>query len=202
MVSLFYCIRRHASQHQRAADLLSDGAKQFHLLTRVLMGQPVLDIDDPDHPVARNDWSREKRLETVFRQVSYRLEPGIPVSLTRDGQEPPFTGYPPCQAFMQSQTDLADRSLVESVRSAQYQFVVIQEVNQAAVALGELNDQRDDSLKHFLQAHLAHHEPANLLKKTELLFGALEPLIEIPDLRHYLIITAALQPAPRADKIP
>src|SRR5271167_4599736 len=42
-----------------------------------------------------------------------------------------------------------------------------------------------------MQAHLAHHEPAYLLEKAKLLFGALQALLEILELRHCLIIGVA-----------
>jgi hypothetical protein len=55
---------------------------------------------------------------------------------------------------------------VRRVRRAQDQFVAIEQVNQAGIALGELHDQRHDPLQYLLQVQLTHHQAADLLKQA------------------------------------
>ena len=70
------------------------------------------------------------------------------------------------------------------VGSAQHQLVVVQQVDQAGIALRELDHQRNHALQHLLQAHFANHEAADLLEQTQLLLGALEAQFQIFGFRH------------------
>jgi hypothetical protein len=54
--------------------------------------------------------------------------------------------------------------------------------------MGELDHQRHDAFQRLLKAQLPNHEPADFLKKAQLLFGLLQSQFEIPGLRHNLII--------------
>ncbi len=77
------------------------------------------------------------------------------------------------------------------VGSAKDEFFLIDQVNQAGIALHEFDNERDDALQDFVQAHLTDHETAHPLKKTELLFSALQALLQILELGHCLIIGVA-----------
>jgi hypothetical protein len=52
-------------------------------------------------------------------------------------------------------------------------------------------------LQHFLQAQLANHEPADLLKQTQLLFGPLQAQLKIFGFWHDPIISFAFERAGR-----
>ena len=112
------------------------------------------------------------------------LEPGVLVSLARNGQQAPLARHPAGQAFVQPQPHLADGGGVRRVGSAQHQLVAVEQVDQAGIALRELHHQRDDALQNFLQAHLPNHEAADLLEQAQLLFGALEACLKLSRFRH------------------
>ena len=61
---------------------------------------------------------------------------------------------------------------------------MIEQVHQAGIALHELDDQRDNALQNLLQAHLAHHEAADLLEQAQLLLGALEAYLKLSRFGH------------------
>ena len=81
------------------------------------------------------------------------------------------------------------------IGGTQHQFLVIQQIDQAGIALGELDHQGNNTLQHFLQAHFADHEPADLLKKAQLILGTLQARLEVFGFRHALIIAAGGSPA-------
>ena len=114
------------------------------------------------------------------------FEPRILVGLARNRQQTPLARHPAGETFVQLQAHLADRGRMRRVGSAQHQLVVIQQIDQAGIAFREFHHQGNDALQNLLQAHLAHHEPADLLEQPQLLFGALQAHLELFGFRHHL----------------
>ena len=131
---------------------------------------------------------RQKSLKRIFRKLAEILETRVAIGLARDRQQPPFARHPAGQAFVQFQAHAADFRFVMRVRSAKHQIVAVAEIHQAGIALRVFHHQRYNALQNLLQAHLAHHEPADLLKQTELLLNPLQTAFEIFCLRHGFII--------------
>ena len=116
------------------------------------------------------------------------LKRWILIRLARDRQQPPLPGHPARQALRRSHPHFADGRRMRRVRSAQHQFVVGQKIYQAGIALREFHHQRYHALQHLGQAHVAHHESADLLEEAQLLLGAFETRFQLSGFRHDLII--------------
>jgi hypothetical protein len=73
---------------------------------------------------------------------------------------------------------------VRRVGGAQHELIVIDQVNQAGIALGKLDNKLNDALQHFVQTQIPNHQPADLLKKTQLLLSPLQAQLKVLALRH------------------
>ena len=56
---------------------------------------------------------------------------------------------------------------------------MIQQIDEARIAFHELDNQGNDALQDFLQAHFPYHEAADLLKQAQLLLGTLETHLKL-----------------------
>jgi hypothetical protein len=77
---------------------------------------------------------------------------------------------------------------VVRIRGTEHKTIGVAKINQAGIALSVFDDQGNDTLQDLLEAHLANHEAANLLKQTELLLDPLQAALDIFCLRHGFII--------------
>jgi hypothetical protein len=73
---------------------------------------------------------------------------------------------------------------MRSVRGAEHQFGVLEQIYEAGIALHEFDNQGDDALQNLLEAHFPHHQPADFLKKPKLLVCSLEAGLDFLKLRH------------------
>ena len=103
-----------------------------------------------------------------------RLRTRIEVGLARHREQAPLARHPARQAFSQLQAHLAESIRLGIVGGAQHQFAILEQVQQAGVALHEFDHQVDHAVQGVRQAHLAHHEAADFLEETELLLDMLE----------------------------
>ncbi len=62
----------------------------------------------------------------------------------------------------------------------------MKQIQQAGIAIHELDHHADDGFEGGAEVHIAHHKPADLLKKAKLLLGMLEPRLEFFDAGHRL----------------
>ncbi len=190
MIGRFESFARHAGQQQHTADLLADGGNHFHFTTGVLVRKAVLHVDDADYPVPRNQRGGEEGFEAVLRQFTKGLEARVLIGFAGDGQQAAFAGHPSSKTLGGFHAHLADSGWVRRIGSAEDELVIGEEIHQAGIALGELGDQGNNALKNFGKAHFAHHEAADLLEETQLLFRAIQARFELFGLRHVLIIAA------------
>ena len=63
-------------------------------------------------------------------------------------------------------------------------FGAFEQVEQARIAIHKLDHQRNHALQSLGQAHVARHEPADLLQQPKLLFGVFELPFEFLNSRH------------------
>jgi hypothetical protein len=166
----------------------------------MLMRQPVLDVDHAHYAIACDHRRRKKRLEGIFLQLAKRLEPRILVRLARNRQQPALPRHPAGESFVGPHAQLADGRRVRPVGSAQHQFLAVQQVHEAGIALGILHHQRYNALKNLAQAHFPNHKAADLLEQTQLLLGPLQSQLEILGLRHEFIIAAVPRPPYRRQR--
>jgi len=191
MIYGFNRLRRHPGKRQSAANLFTECGEDFHFSPVVLMGLPVLHIDDSDDFVACDDGRREEGFEGVLRQFAEVLEPGIAICLARDGQQSAFAGYPSGETFVQLEPDAADLGFVVGVRRTQYKVVAVAKIDKAGIAFRKFDNQRNNALQDLLQTHIAYHEPADFLEEPQLLFDSLQPHFKLFCLRHGFIIVWA-----------
>src|SRR5215813_13262043 len=74
------------------------------------------------------------------------------------------------------------------VGGTQNEILAIEEIYQTRVTLGEFDDERHDALQNLGQAQVTNHETADPLEQSQLLFGPLEPELQLFGLRHSHII--------------
>ena len=125
------------------------------------------------------DRSGEEGFEGIFRQLAEGFEAAILERFHGEGQHLALPRDPAGEAFLQLQADAADLRRVRTRAGAQDQFGVVDQVQQAGVAQGEVLNQFGNRLQRLIQAELAHHQAAHPLVDTELLFQPLEPAFEI-----------------------
>lgn len=180
---------RQSREHQNATDLFPHSSQHFQLRARVCVRAAVLYVYNPDNAIPGNDRSRQKRFERIFREILEILEARIMVGLPRDRQKPPLASHPAGEAFVQLQSHLTGCCRLRVTGCAKDQPVLIEQVQQAGVALHKFDDQGDDSPKDLLQTHIAHHKAADLLEQTQLLLAALQTSLQIPySIGHTFII--------------
>ncbi len=195
MVGLVKGFGRKPCQHEHAPDLLAHGGQHFHFTAGVLMWSLVLDVDHADHLIPRDDRGGKEGLIGVFFQFAEGLEPRILVGFARNREQAPLARDPAGQTLIPPQPQLADGGRVRPVGRTQHQFLAITQIDQAGVALGELHDERHNAVQYILQADVANHEAADLLKQAQLLFDPLEPGFELFGFRHDFIIASGREPS-------
>ena|SRR2546423_1231126 len=79
---------------------------------------------------------------------------------------------------------------------------MIQQIDQARIAFHELDNQGNDALQDFLQAHFPDHESADLLKEAQLLLGTLETHLKLSGFGHYFYYKAAAKKRPQPLPLP
>ena len=97
-----------AGEQEERADHLADGGEGFHFGASVLMRVAVLQVDDADDTVARDDRSREEGFEGVLGQDREVFEAGVVEGFPRDGEQAAFAGDPAGQAFGELKAHLAE----------------------------------------------------------------------------------------------
>jgi acetylornithine deacetylase/succinyl-diaminopimelate desuccinylase-like protein len=162
-------LRIHTRQDQQRTDLLAYGGKHFHLIPGKGVGAAMLNVNDADNSVARDDGRAEKGLKLIFRQFGEAAEAGVLIGFLRNGQQAAFARHPAGQTFAHAQPHFAQRIRSRIVGRAQHQLVVINEIDEAGVATHVFHQHAVDGLQCFLQTQLLHHQPADPLKQLQLL---------------------------------
>ncbi len=144
----------------------------------------VLHIDNADDAIAGHHGDGKKRLVGVLRKVAKELEAWILKRPSRNGEQTPLPRHPAGQSFPQLEPNEPAVTAAGLIGRAQDQLVTVEQVKQARVAAHILGDQRNNTLKNLLEAHLPRHHTADALTEAKLLLCLLEFLLQLFCPRH------------------
>ena len=105
----------------------------------VVVRLPVLEVDHAHELAARQHRHRQKRLVAILRQFVERLEAWIVERMAAHGHRRPVLGHPAGDALTDPQLQPIDDIGMRRLRRAQHQVVVFQHVDEARIALDDLD---------------------------------------------------------------
>ena len=140
MVGRFERQRSHSGQYQDAPNLFSYSGEHFHLATGMRVRKPVLNVNYTYHPVPGDDRRRKEGFVGIFRQLAKAFKTRIIVCFPGDREQAPLASHPARQALVHPQPDLTDCRRMRRIRRAKDQLVIIEQVDQAGIALCEFNN--------------------------------------------------------------
>ena len=136
------------------------------------MGFPVLNVDDPDDLVRRDDdRNRKEGLVLVFGQVVEDLEAGVLARVSRNRHGFRRLSNPTRDPLTDLYADSPDQTGMRVLRGTkkQIRFAVFQEVQEAGIALRDGHNQLDDLLENLVQVKATADRPTDLVKDFEFL---------------------------------
>src|SRR5581483_2245078 len=126
----------------------------------------MLKVDDSNCPSAAQNRHGEKRFVPVLRQFTEEVEAGIAKSIFAECNRFEVLGNPSGDALPNAKLEAVYHFRMRILRRAQNEFIALQNVDEARVALDLAGDERDNSLQDIVQHIGACHAAADLVQQV------------------------------------
>src|SRR5258708_36513754 len=126
-----------------------------------MMGSAVQKVNDTNDASAAQERNREERFKTIFGQFVEKLKSRVAARILRHDDRLPMFGDPARNTLSQLQLQTPNRFRMGVLGSPQYEFISLQDVDEARVAphhrRGKLDHVFQDVTKRERRGHLADY---------------------------------------------